>query len=365
MLPCLSCMYLTYIQLPDGESQAIPTHSAHVWSLREIECDITLGLYFPLFDDAHLSIASDFENWRSSMQKRLEVWHQTVRQSVSLSEKIEFHELLFQNQILRLHRPSPRCAVPSSNMRKTALKASIALIKEYNIFDQLGKMFMLWHASYCTIEAGVYLLSFVLQNLESASLDRQTMDGEDISILAKYIKIFSNLINKISRRWSSIGPYASTLTTVATSVLGFLQRWSTGQSIPRSEYNPFKEKLEEMGTLSATASPTPAFASIQIQSELDSSPNTPSQLQGYTYTLFNSLIPQQALNEPASFMDHGSMQGQLNLDSSLSIFPDSYAIDNDPMTWDFPGVNSEEIFAAMLEGGPQDLAASTTHSSQP
>ena len=363
--PFESSNYLTSIQWPDTESQVTPTHSAHMWCLREIECDITLGLYYPLLDDAASGLASKIEPWRTSMQTRLEAWYQTVRQSASLSEKIEFHELLFQIQLLRLNRPSPRCAKPTRNMRKRALNASIVLIKEYSILDRLGKMFMLWHAAYCVAESGVYLLSYVLTEVASKSADRQHMEGEDVSILAKHIKTFSSLMGKISRRWPSISPYASTLGATCSSVLNILRQWSTGQTVPTSDYFPLREELDKMGTLSSTASPRQVPINVEPQSELYLPLGTSSQLQGHTYTTFDSANFPIASNEAVSLMNAGWMGGQLSLDPSFSVLPEPYAIDyNDPMTWDFSGIDSEEIFAAMLEGGSSDLDASMVYPSQ-
>ncbi len=175
-----------------------------MWSLREIECDITLGLYYPVLALEASNPNSSFEPWHLRVPNWLEKWYQTVRQSVNLTEKIEFHELLFQVQNLRLNRPTPRCPAPSDTSRKRATKASIALIKEFSVLDRLGKMFMLWHAAHCLVEAGTYLLSSVLTGIESQSQDHRRIGEEDVNILVRYIRTLPGLIKKVSRRWPSV-----------------------------------------------------------------------------------------------------------------------------------------------------------------
>ncbi|KIW38894.1 uncharacterized protein PV06_08719 [Exophiala oligosperma] len=336
-------------KFPDSESRSMPTHSAHMWSLREIECDNTLGLYYPNLTPDASEVNTSFEYFYTNIQTRLDEWYRAVRQSINLTEKIEFHELLFQGQVLRLNRPSPRCPYPNEEMSKKAIKASIALIKEFTVLQRLGKMFMIWHAAHTAIEAGVYLLSSALMGIESEDQDRQHLGGEDIRILIRYIKMFPSLIWKISHRWPSIVPHASQLESISTSVLEYLQQWSDGQDSWRTESTLIKEKLEQM-TL---------FVPPSSQEQL------PPQTTGISQTLgISSHLPEQIApilgpagvqapgNQEIISIDRAWVEGQPGLDQTFASFPESYSIDyGDPMTWDFSGIASEEIFAALMYGG--------------
>ncbi|EXJ75641.1 uncharacterized protein A1O5_00148 [Cladophialophora psammophila CBS 110553] len=346
-------------KFPDSESQAIPTHSAHMWSLREIECEITLGLYYPVFAHQASNADTSFESWYISIQARLEDWYQAIRQSINLTEKIEFHELLFQIQVLRLNRPSPRCPTPTKEMRKRAVKASIALIKEYTVLDRLGKMFMLWHAAHCVVEAGVYLLSSVLTGIESKSQDRRHLGGEDVNILARYVKTFPSLIWKISRRWPSVMPYASAMDAISVSVLENLHQWSDGQDSWSSDFVSLKQRLDQLTLFSPTPSKEQAPRSYSPQTgEIDQYQGLPtfSHLPGQSYTISESSSFQLSTNRELSSINSGWLGSQPGPEQSVPFVPESYTLEyGDPMAWDFSGIDSEEIFAALLEQGQSDI----------
>ncbi|KIW79395.1 hypothetical protein Z517_06007 [Fonsecaea pedrosoi CBS 271.37] len=340
-------------KFPESESLATPTHSAHIWSLREIECDITFGLYHSDLPLTAFTGPGSFEAWLAQMQAQLDAWYQKVRQSVNLTEKIEFHEVLFQLQVLRLNRPSPRCPAPTKEMHKRALKASITLIKEYSVLDRLGKMFMLWHATFCVIEAGLYLLSSILISLETPTPDRQHLEGEDVSILTRYVKTFPVLFWKISRRWPSVLPHASTLDNLSTSVLEVLQRWSDGQDPSRTETLSLREKIDHMTRFPLTPSPNHTAATHAVQPEvlLQYQPsNTSSQLLGESNPILQTSTIQLSTEPEAPPNTSAWLGNRSSLDPSLPIFPETYPFSyTDPMVWDFSGLDSEEIFAALLE----------------
>lgn len=326
-----------------------------MWLLREIECEITLGVYYPVLSlETSTGNNPSSESWHTKIQARLDDWYQKIRQSVSLMEKIEFHELLFQIQVLRLNRPSPRCPVPNNEMRKRALKASIALIKEFSVLDRLGKMFMLWHAAHCVLEGGVSLLSTVLTAIESKSPARPHICGEDASILTKYIKTCLSLMWKISRRWPSVQPYASMLDSISVSVLDNLQHWSEGKDVLSSDLLSLKGKLRQLTVFAPTSSEEAALPNISPQSTAVShyqAFDTSSNLSGQSQTMFDSSTFQLPVIGQTEPMNTNWPNGQPGLDRSFSILPGTYTLDySDPMAIDFSGIDSEEIFAALLDG---------------
>lgn len=325
-----------------------------MWSLREIECDVTIGLEYPILALEFPDLDTSFEDWCSRTQNRLDLWYQSIRQSVTLTDKIEFHELLFQVQVLRLNRPSPRCPTPSPEMQKKAIKASIALIKEYSVFDRLGKMFMIWHAAHCVIEAGVYLLSSVLAGIEFQSEDRLCIDGEDVTVLIRYIKTFPNLVWKISRRWPSIMQHASTIEAISVSALEILQQWSDGQESWQAELSTLKLKLAQLKRLSSTSfqeqAPNPVLTQVTPSGLIPTTSTT--HLAAHPGFTFEYPDYRMSTAEQMTSLDSEWLGSQGNLDRSLPVFQESYGVDyGDPMMWNFDGLDSEEIFAALLDGG--------------
>ena len=279
-----------------------------------------------------------------------------TRQSINLTEKIEFHELMFHIQILRLNRPSPRCPNPTREMRKKALKSAIALIKEFSVIDQLRKLFYLWHAAYCIVESGICLLASVLIGMESTGQDLTHLEGEDVTILMRYIKTFPFLLWKVSRRWSNIAQHAVTLEAIALSVLGVLQRWSSGETIKCSDIYALKEELSQF----SLCSPFPLRAPPAADDRLEPMGNElylASEATAAPMAAYPTIDPsdfQVSATEAASF--DSSWEGpQSALEHSSLMFPDPVSIDSgDAFAWDFAGINSEEIFAALLEAGEID-----------
>lgn len=334
-----------------------------MWSLREIECDITIGLYYPTLTREAASdmtpSSTDSDSWYKSIQMRLEGWYQAIRQSVNLTEKIEFHEVLYQGQVLRLNRLSPRFPTTTKEMRRRAIKASIALIKEFSVLDRLGKMFMVWHATYCLVEAGVYLLLSILTGMETQSPDRRSIGGEDVNILTRYVKTFPSLLRKISRRWPSIVPIATSLETVSISVMENVQEWTDGHDLSNSTIVSLKEKLGKVTLFSSqnttlSSLPLPQSEANQYQMVGTSSSNVLGQAQPPP-TIFDQPNYQLPTNVDVVSASSGWLSSQPGLDPTLGMLPDSYSVDyGDPMVWDFPGVESEEIFAALLEGWQGD-----------
>jgi hypothetical protein len=339
-------------QLPEGECRTKPTHSAHMWSLREIECDINIGLHYPQIVPSLCGPHISFEAWRSATQARLESWYQLTRQSVTLTEKIEFHELLYQMQILRLNRPSVQCVRPSDDMQKRALKAAIAMIKEYNTFEQLGKMFMVWHAAHCVVEAGVYLLSFVLAALETWTGDRNSLGGEDVTILTRFIQTFTNLMWKLAQRWMRLEPYAMTLSSIAASVLSHLQLWSEGNSVLDNDYMLLKEYLETSSIFSATHTPkrkpssdNPPLDSVPGQHFASSSSRVEQDERSQTI-LHSTTQPGQFSQDDADTSQNTRISAQPYAAAPLEATDVDFG---EQIMWDFSGVDSEEIFAAFLD----------------
>lgn len=338
------------MQFPDFDS---PSPTAQVWLLRQIETEINLVMYYPLLGVEEPFPNGSFSQWFTLVHERLTQWVQTTRQSATLSDKLEFHELHFQMQLLRLNRPSPRCPNPDSAMRKKALKASIDLIKGFSLIDRLEKLFYIWHGTYCIVEAGVCLLAAILTSMESASHDQaQTnLGGEDVGILIKYMKTFPCLVTKIASQWPDVAPHAVALDTVSRQSLESLQQWTRGEGTWRSDHEALKQKLNQFSQFSPLPSgpespPTDDYTGSTVD-------GYPMVEQPAPETGFGDTSIPTGLQPP---LQPGLMNPQSTLTQSNMGFPDPFSFDvGDAMAWDFSGLDSEEIFAALLENEPFPL----------
>lgn len=332
--------------------------------LREIECQVTMAMYYPTIslDDAPWN--ASFDQWYTSMHTRLNDWYQTTRQSINLGEKIEFHEMLFQCQVLRLNRPSPRFPIPTREMNKKCLQVSIALIKEFATVDRTGRLFNIWHAGHYIFESGVCLIAMVVGGLESQSQDRTLLMEEDVTILTKYIKILPSLLWKISRRWPGVTQHASTLDSLCTAVLGKLEEWTSGKEIWDSNFHALKDQVSHLLLFSPVPAETQATSNANTQVtgvELHPALNG----QGLSASLdgsFDAADLQASTTVPASFFPSWTLSPTM-LDPNSLVYPGTYGLDTgDALDWGFAGMDSDEILAALLaEGEPlmlSDTAAS-------
>lgn len=366
-------------KFPDFDSPSSPT--PHVWTLRQIESEVTFTLYYPTLNPEEPVANASLDQWFARTHDRLYAWHQKTRQSVDLTEKIEFHEIHFHLQILKLNRPSPRNPQPTAEMQKRALKSAIALVREFSVIERLGKLFYIWHAAYCIVQSGIYLLASVLVGMNSIDTNRRHVAGEDVVILTKYIKIFPSLLWKISRRWSNIEQHASTLEAISSSVLDMLQRWSDGGIVrstdidilktrlsQHSEFPPFASQttptamsppvaqpaLEGMNSTFSTpgfglSGPGPSYPVLQTNGQYSDSVLTSSSVNPYP-----AMAPatfQVSTSENTPFSSAG-ISDPPSLEPIDSMFPNSYGLNGgEAFEWDFSGMDYKELFAALLEGG--------------
>lgn len=303
-------------------------------------------MYYPSLPVSASPSDVHFSQWFTRVHERLRQWHRKTHESVHLREKIEFHEVHYQLQMLRLNRPSPRCPDPTPEMQKEALKSSIAIIREYSIIERLGKLFYLFHAAICLVEAGICLLALVLVGMEEAVRGHTYLATEDVAILQKYMQTFTSLLWKISRRWPSIAQHASILEAMSVSIVKYLQQWLNGESMPSSSLYSLHQQLDELSQFSPFPL-KPQATQDAMPRIIESSVSDGTNLSGDLYQTF----------DPPQFPLQGT--GAASVDRAWATNNDAYsALINPPsfdgadmLAWEFPGMSSEEIFAALhLDG---------------
>jgi hypothetical protein len=206
-------------------------------------------MYYPSWSLEDSFSNAPFDELFPRLETRLTEWYQTIRENIILREKLEFHELHYQMQVLRLNRPSPRCPNPTEKMRKKALNACVSVIRELSIIDRLGKLFYLWHSAHCAVEAAVCLLASVLTGIELGS-NMTHIARDNTGILTRYIQAASAVLSKISRRWSNITQHASAIEAISTQCLEKLQQWSGGTAISSADSYEVRQKLTHISLFS-------------------------------------------------------------------------------------------------------------------
>lgn len=330
---------------PDSQSAT----SRQFCLLRELESQVTRAMYYPKIPFDDIPGDASFSEWFAQIHQHLDNWYQTTRQSINLGEKIEFHELLFQCQVLRLNRPSPRCLAPTQEMRKRALQASIAIIKELGIIERMGKLFNIWHAAYYLVEAAVCLLGIVLTGMDSQLEAHTTLDGEDIPILSRYLQTAPALLRKISRRWPNVSVHASALEALSRTVIDRLHLWSKSDSVDHVGITTLKSQLNQFSLFSPLPQETEASDHNSIPSMTPEVYAEPHITMASKFTLpFDHHELQVPGATAASASDWAFSQSVQ--DQGPSAVPNPFDFDmGSDLLWDFDGIDTEEILAAFLE----------------
>ncbi|KAH8690783.1 hypothetical protein BGW36DRAFT_364345 [Talaromyces proteolyticus] len=375
-------------KFPDFDSKALPTR--HVWLLRQIESEITVSLYYPSYRiEGPLSNAF-FDEWFEGMHERLDEWYSMIAQSSDLSNTLEFHELHYSLQILRLNRPSPRFPTPTGEMHQRALKAAASLIRKFSVLDRTGKLFYLWHAAHIIIESGICLLACIMTGMESTRRDQTPLAGEDLSTLNKYITAIPFLVGRVSRRWPNIAGHTSALENICLQVLQKLQQWSDGGTIEKSSFDDLKYRLNNLTLFPSlplnsqptfvenndVSQPSPILKDDSTQipptTHKDTVRQPPENGYGITSTT-NEINPEyldpvtttflsdrpslfasgvEVSTADPDFFNTAWMDSQLfdPIQGHSAKFSDMHDLDTETdALWDFAGMDSEQIISALLD----------------
>lgn len=257
------------------------------------------------------------------MQRRLESLNKSPNNG--LADSIDL-------QIFRLNRPSPRCPKPTPEMRSKAISAAISLTTEYVHMERSGSLFYIWYAAHYLTELGASLLDCIIAGLEESKNGYipSYLDEFDITLLMRTIRTFPLLLSKVASRWPEISQQASTLEEIASPVLQDLESRSRGDFAVATDYTHSKQKLSQF-LLSAENLPHDAGGP---RSGLPQSPFQP---------LFAAGTPQQMQGAFSPFDTAWSQSGMGGFDSGGNEF------------WDSGGLNSDQIFAALLRGRDVDV----------
>lgn len=204
---------------------------AHVWSLRQVETEVAIKMYFPPKEQGP---DYSFHHWFSTLHGRLAQWNKNAKRG--LADTINL-------QIFRLNRPTPRVPNPTAEMRKRALISMIILITEYAEMEKSGKFFYLWYAAHYLTELGASLLESIIVGLEGSRQGPTHLDGLDLAVLVKTVRTFPLLLGKVASSWPDIQRTASALEQIASPVLQNLTENLNGKTMSTHDYTQAKHKL--------------------------------------------------------------------------------------------------------------------------
>jgi hypothetical protein len=344
-------------------------------------------MYYPHIVHDFSVADENFLGWYDDIHQRLEKWYGSFKshEPTDLASKIEFYEIMYQAQVFRLNRSSPRCPNPTLEMRRRATIASIALIREYALMQQVGKFFYIWHGIHYLVEYGVSLLELILSGMEHSGQIETHLDGLNITTLTGTIRTVPHLLRKVSNRWPDIRRHASAIEEITTLVHQKLNERAKGHSVNATDADLTMQQMRHrlnrfllFSTPSATEASTMSnfdqtprndIFSVQIPAaemysaiyELSTTQN--NIIGGIEYMQSQTANPQMASvqSETASIMpplETGWSPNQhfnpIYDQSDLFGNPDSIGSGGNA-DWNF-----EEIFEAFLEGRetllPSDLS---------
>lgn len=332
-------------QFPDVDWHVSP--APHFWLLREIESEITVAMYYPSLGLDDMLWNASFDQWFARTRKRLDEWYQTTRENVSIGEKLEYHEIHYHAQVLRMNRPSPRCPRPTGEMRRQALRACVILVRDFGVFEHTGRLYVLWYAQHYLTEAGVCLLALVLRELEAVDADTQQehgsgeLLGENVATILSCIKTCSELLRKIARRWPRVLGHARAVEDVSQAVLGELEHWNGKGRLRRGHgLHAVKERLHLLAQFPPLPSSPSEPLSPAAQAAMEVTTNVAAEDLYSSNDHPESLRPDKTATLPQAYA----------APLAMGSYPDPFMADGEEaaIEWDFAGLDGDEIFAALL-----------------
>lgn len=340
-------------KMPSSLGVASPT--AHVWALRQMEVEVLDTLYYPSTTTTSTMSSDDLDTWHTSIRSRLAAWHQATRQSVALAETLEFAEIHFHMQRLRLSRPSPRRPCPTPTQQSECLAAAVAVLRAFDVIARLGKLFYIWHAAHCVVEAATCLCAVILTAVspseartqisaarttsEARTQREEIVSVSDVPILTRHLKTFPGILWKMARRWPAVAHHASALENISQAVVDKLQLWAADpQADPTEGTAALKQKLKEMSLFS----PFSEEPTVEVEQTGGTVENTPADINMTAPFDANWTLPPLSPNEVLVSTTSTST-------STTMVDPTTGFTDDSVLDWDFAGVGFEEIFAALIQ----------------
>ena len=156
----LSSLYGVSIN-PEQERRTAVANHLYTW--RRLETEVTTGIFYT--DRGGPRLAS--REWINDTHARIKSWRE-ILDSHRFSETIEFRHLMFQFQLFRLARLSPRSPRPSFTMRRECVAAGKSIVAEYCRIHRQGNLFYWHHCCWHLFEIGIALVESTYTGIDLA-----------------------------------------------------------------------------------------------------------------------------------------------------------------------------------------------------
>lgn len=130
----------------------------HIYLYRSLETEVHRVLHLqediPQMRDGNLS------RWMGDVTSRLELWYQKA-QAFAAYQMLEFRDVQYSHLLMKIHRPTPRIRVRTSEDQLICLRACRILVTDYQKQMWHRRLFYPWHGVHILFEAAVIMLDAV------------------------------------------------------------------------------------------------------------------------------------------------------------------------------------------------------------
>lgn len=173
---------------------AIKRSSANqIRKYRKLETEVHRVLH--LEEDLDRFGHATVDSWIEDIEARLRNWYATA-QCFTRHNMLEFKHIQFHHLRARIHRPTPRLRLRTSEDRRMVLEASRILIEDYLGQQHRRRLFYPWHGVHILFETALIALEACW-----SSRDWQPLRGQARQMLEEYIPQCLKVIIRIGERW--------------------------------------------------------------------------------------------------------------------------------------------------------------------
>ncbi|KAL4809418.1 hypothetical protein BDV18DRAFT_157173 [Aspergillus unguis] len=231
-----------YPTIPAFDKDARVATSTYLYAFRQLETEITMGLFHPESCDSRIARSS----WLEDVRARIKLWRERLELE-HFAAKVEFREVMFQFQCLRLSRPSPRFPMPGTEMRRECITAATALVAHYDRVMKTGGFFYWYHACWHLFEIGVVLVDTANFALDLVWRGKDSFLRGETGDIVQSLRCIPVILRSMRYRWTQVEAVVVELEQTIDPVLDRLDKWINGVPTPPHEIHSCAIKTYLLG----------------------------------------------------------------------------------------------------------------------